>query len=119
MSGASRRLLEGDILDALIDGDASPWFIHADLIRDFGHDDADIGEVIAILDEMVKRGWASPRHPSSPSKEFWHEAVAAYAEWLGNTGYSRRKSYFHDYGPSYALTNEGRRAWQRRTEMAS
>ena len=55
-----------------------------------------------------------PHHPESPTKAFWKEALAEYANWLGPAGYARERSYFQDYGPWYRLTRNGRRAWKRR-----
>ena len=105
--------VEDAVLDVLSADDESPWIVHAELVRAYGLE-VDVKRVIAILEDLVGRGWAESHHPESPTKAFWKEALAEYANWLGPAGYARERSYFQDYGPWYRLTRNGRRAWKRR-----
>jgi hypothetical protein len=109
--------LEDAVLDNLVDGRESPWVVHAELVHVYGFGDVDVDEVIAILTGFVQKGWASPDHPEAPTDAFWKEALAGYSKWLGPAAYSRigPNTYYPDYGPWYALTEKGRREWERRT----
>jgi hypothetical protein len=107
--------VEDAALDSLINDAESPWVVHADLVRDYGFSEAEVEEVVAILNRFVERGWARTHDPDNPTGEFWEEALAGYAKWLEPAGYSRgRQSYYPDYGPWYYLTTEGRSEWERR-----
>ena len=108
--------VEDAVLDNLVDGRESPWVVHAELFHVYGLGEVDIDEVIAVLTGLAEKGWAKPDHPDAPTTAFWQEALAGYSEWLEPAGYSRigPNTYYHDYGPWYALTDEGRREWERR-----
>src|SRR4051794_15810910 len=107
-SDGSPLSAEDAILDSLGNARDSPWVLHAELIRVYGLPDVEIAEVLAILTRLAEAGWVVPEHPADPSPDFWEEASAAYADWLG-AGYRRKSSsYFPDYGPWYDLTADGR-----------
>lgn len=111
-----------DVLSMLAMDDESPWILHNVFIAWPEYHDLDVSEVLAALEEIDKRGWATPwveveddpKNPNRhglPTPAHWQEARAYYDDFVQrNLG---PRTVPQEYGPWYRLTDSGRTEFER------
>jgi|Tabmets5t2r1_1033131.scaffolds.fasta_scaffold106470_1 hypothetical protein len=105
-----------EVLSMLAADDESPWILHHSLIHDPEYADLDVSRLLTTLDELERRGWATPwmvlhDDPDDPNKhgpptaDYKNEALAAYQDLVLRK--QHRRYMLQEYGPWYTITDRG------------
>lgn len=113
--GESFAVLHTELLRTSVEGESFA-VLGKDVVRRPRYPtDLSVETVVDALHAMVEKGWVFVEDPPSPSEAYWKEARAAYDEWLRRYG-PRPDELFSEMGPWFAITEDGRREWEKREE---